>query len=176
MVSKSNILTHEVPIIYELINGVNNKSLLAKWNFLKINYTCRYTYKNSKRTNHHKLFTAFSHGDIILHVQWMKEGNKNRRMGFYNMNFWAHLSWKLKWAFLIVFSVCPSVCKLFTISSSPEPLSQFQPNLTQSSIGWWVFKSSNEKPHPFPRGDNYKIAKLYWQDLKIIFSKTTGPI
>ena len=57
--------------------------------------------------------------------------------------FLARLSWKLKWAFLITFrpsSVClsvrPSVCKLFTFSSSsPEPLVQFQPNLAQSILG-----------------------------------------
>ena len=65
--------------------------------------------------------------------------------------FLAHLSWKLKWAFLITFSdhlssvvclsVCPSVCKLFTFSSSsPEPLGQFQPNLAQSILGSRGFK------------------------------------
>ena len=33
-----------------------------------------------------------------------------------------------------------SVCKLFTFSSSSqEPLCQFQPNLAQSSLGWWGF-------------------------------------
>ena len=38
-------------------------------------------------------------------------------------------------------SVCLSVCKLFTFSSSsPEPLGQFQPNLAQSILGWWGFK------------------------------------
>ena len=55
----------------------------------------------------------------------------------------AHLSWKLKWAFLITCrpSVCLSVCKLFTFSSSsPEPLGQFQPNLAQSiRLGWRRF-------------------------------------
>ena len=33
---------------------------------------------------------------------------------------------------------------------------------------------SNEGPRPFPRGDNYKIAKI--QVLKIFFSRITGPI
>ena len=63
-------------------------------------------------------------------------------------DFLAHLSWKLKWAFLITcrsssvcLSVRPSVCKLFTFSSSsPEPLGQFQPNLAQSILGWRGFK------------------------------------
>ena len=36
----------------------------------------------------------------------------------------------------VCLSVCLSVCKLFTFSpSSPEPLSQFQPNLPQSILG-----------------------------------------
>ena len=61
--------------------------------------------------------------------------------------FLAHLSWKLKWAFLITFrpssvclSVCLSVCKLFTFSSSPELMGQFQRNLAQSILGWRGFK------------------------------------
>ena len=63
------------------------------------------------------------------------------RMG---LLFLAHLSWKLKWAFLITChpsSVCLSVCKLFTFSSSsPEPLGQFQTNLAQSILGWRGFQ------------------------------------
>ena len=57
--------------------------------------------------------------------------------------FLAHLSWMLKWAFLI--KICPLCCrhccccrcrKLFIFSfSSPEPLGQFQSNLTQSTLG-----------------------------------------
>ena len=42
----------------------------------------------------------------------------------------------------------------------------------------WVKVSqfyTNEGPHPFPRGDNYEIAKIHLRNLKI-FSKTTGPI
>ena len=35
---------------------------------------------------------------------------------------------------------------------------------------------SNEGPRPFPRGDNYEIVKIHWQNLKIFFSRTTGPI
>ena len=29
---------------------------------------------------------------------------------------------------------------------------------------------------PFPRGDNYEIAKIHWQNLKIFSSRTTWPI
>ena len=35
---------------------------------------------------------------------------------------------------------------------------------------------SNERPLPFPRGDNYEIVKIHWRNLKIVFSRTTGPI
>ena len=35
---------------------------------------------------------------------------------------------------------------------------------------------SIEGPCPFPRGDNYEIAKIHWKNLKIFFSKTTEPI
>ena len=41
---------------------------------------------------------------------------------------------------------------------------------------WVVGICSNEGPHPFTRGDNYKIAKLHWQNFKIFFSRTTGSI
>ena len=62
-------------------------------------------------------------------------------------------------------------------SSSPEPLSQFKPKLAQSILRWRRFKFfSIERPYPFPRGDNYKIAKIHWQNLKIFFSRTTGSI
>ena len=35
---------------------------------------------------------------------------------------------------------------------------------------------SNKGPCPFPRGDNDEIAKIHWRNLKILFSRTTGPI
>ena len=78
----------------------------------------------------------------------------------------AHLSLKLKWAFLITCrqsSVPPSVCKLFTFSSSsPEPLGEFQPNLAQSILGWRGFKFVQMKgPRSFPRGDNYKWCIVF---------------
>ena len=72
--------------------------------------------------------------------------------------FLAHLSWKLEWAFFITcrpssvcLSVRPSVCKLFTFSSSsPEPRGQFQPNLAQCILGWRGFKCVQMKgPVPF---------------------------
>ena len=44
------------------------------------------------------------------------------------------------------------------------------------SILVWIQAWSNEGQRPFTRGFNYKIAKIYWRNLKIFFSKTTGPI
>ena len=35
---------------------------------------------------------------------------------------------------------------------------------------------SNEGPRPFPKGDNYEIAKIHWQIFKIFFSRTSGQI
>ena len=36
--------------------------------------------------------------------------------------------------------------------------------------------SSNKGPRPFPRGDNYQKANKHGRNLKIFFSRTTGPI
>ena len=36
--------------------------------------------------------------------------------------------------------------------------------------------STTEGPCPFPRGDNYEKVKIHWRNLKIFFSRTTGPI
>ena len=64
----------------------------------------------------------------------------SRNLFFVNQyfTFLAHLSWKLKWAFLITCcpSVCPSVNFFTFLSSSQEPLDQFQPNLGQKKP--WV--------------------------------------
>ena len=91
-------------------------------------------------------------------------------------HFLAHLSWKLKWAFLI--TCCLFVCKLFTFStSSPVPLGQFQPNVAQIILEWRGFKFVQMKGHAlFPRGDNSKNVKFYWKYLKIFFFRTNGPV
>ena len=61
--------------------------------------------------------------------------------------FLAHLSWKPKWAFLIV---------------------------RRPSVG--IHVCSNDGPHSFPRWENHEIAKLHWLNLKTFFSKTTRAI
>ena len=72
-------------------------------------------------------------------------GSSLRGFETYHECVLAHLSWKLKWAFLIArcpSSVLLSVRLLQTLtfsSSSPEPLRQFQSNLAQSILGWRGF-------------------------------------
>ena len=39
----------------------------------------------------------------------------------------------------------------------------------------WIQVFSNEGSCPFPRGDNNEIAKIHWWNLKIFFTKSTGP-
>ena len=60
---------------------------------------------------------------------------------------------------------CCRCRKLFTFSSSsPEPLGQFQPNLAQSILGW--------REIVFVQTKSQIIVKIYWQTLKIVFSRT----
>ena len=66
---------------------------------------------------------------------------------------------------VVCLSVRLSVCKLFTSSSSPEPLGQFQPNLAQSIPWWREFKFSK---------DNYHTVKNALTNFKIFFSWTSG--
>ena len=153
--------------------------------------------------------------------------------------FLAHLSWKLKWAFLITchpssvcLSVCPSIrlsvnfshfhlllqnhwanfnqtwhkaslgegnSSLFKRRALPfskgrylrnikNTLTKFKNLLLQNhwanfphivTMHPWVKGiqvCSNEGPRPFPRGDDYKLAKIHWRNLKIVISRTTEPI
>ena len=53
-----------------------------------------------------------------------------------------------------------------TKSSSPEPLGQFQPNLSQCVLGWRGIQVCSNEGLPFYKGDNYQIAKIHWQNLK----------
>ena len=98
------------------------------------------------------------------------------KFGHFIPIFLAHLSWKVKWAFMIACrpsSVCPPVRKLFTLSSSsPEQQGQFQQNLEQS-IDSFLLKW---KARPFFKGRYYEIAKIFWQNLKLFSSRTTGPV
>ena len=67
--------------------------------------------------------------------------------------------------------------KLFTFSSSsPEPLGQLKKKTwNKAFLGEGDSSLLKWRAPPFPKGDNYKIAKIYWGNSKI-FSRTTGRI
>ena len=97
--------------------------------------------------------------------------------------FLAHLSWKLKWAFLIAcrpLFVCPSVHLSVYFYFFPLLLKNHWANFNQTwhkaSLGKRDTSLFNEEPFPFARGDNCKVVKLHWRNLKIFFPRTTGPI
>ena len=49
--------------------------------------------------------------------------------------------------------------------------------MAKSILGWKGFQfCSNEGPSFFSRGDNDKIEKIHWWNLKITFSRNSGPI
>ena len=77
---------------------------------------------------------------------------------------------------VVCLSVPPSLCKLFTFSSSPEPRGQFKPNLAQNILKWRGFRFVQFKVHVlFLGGDDNETSKIHWRNLKI-FSRTTSPI
>ena len=60
----------------------------------------------------------------------------------------------LHWAFMIVVNFSPF------LSSSQQPLSQFQPNLVQSILEWREFKFVQMKGRVFSQGEiNTKYSK-----------------
>ena len=77
--------------------------------------------------------------------------------------------------------VCPSVCLSVNFSHFHLLLqnhwAHFNQNWHNASLGEADSFSSNEGPQPFPKGDNYEIAKIHWRNFKkIFFSRSTGPI
>jgi hypothetical protein len=92
------------------------------------------------------------------------------------VRFLAHLSSKLKWAFLIAFclpSVCPLNIYIFDFFRTAGPI------LTRlgTKLPWakGIQNCTNEGPPPSSRGDNSKRVKIHWKLLKI-FSWTSRPI
>ena len=85
--------------------------------------------------------------------------------------FLAHLSWKLKWAFLIVhllvhLSICQYKCHIFIFFS--RTTGPFSTKLDAKRH--WV-KGIHEGL-PFSKGDYKEIEKIHWWNLKIFFSRT----
>ena len=104
--------------------------------------------------------------EIDKNLHFWKIRNRGRRFSFIYASFLAHLSWRLKWAFLI--KICPlSVVVVVVNFSHFHLLLQNQwANFNQT----WHKASSGKGdsslfkwPRPFPGGDNCKIAKIYWQ-------------
>ena len=84
------------------------------------------------------------------------------------LSFLAHLSWKLKWAFLIT-------CRSSSVRSSVN-FSHFHLTTKLGTKYPWVKGiqvCSNKEPRPSQRGGNREIIKMNWQLLKIFFSRTT---
>ena len=92
---------------------------------------------------------------------------------------------QIKWALLI--KICPlSVVVVVVVVVVDVNFSHFHfllqnhwANFNQYTKHPWekgIQVCSNEGHRPFPRGDNYEIVKIHWWNLKIFFSRTTGPI
>ena len=86
------------------------------------------------------------------------------------VTFLAHLSLKLKWAFLILWCrlsihlfFCLYTFHIFISSRTTGPISTKRKGIQVCS---------NERPHLFWMGDNWEVEKLNWQHLKIFFSRT----
>ena len=75
----------------------------------------------------------------------------------------------------VVRRCCCRCRKLFTFSySSPGPLGQLQPNLSQCILGWRRFKFVQMKGPALFQGEIItQIVKIHWWNLKIFFSRTT---
>ena len=77
--------------------------------------------------------------------------------------------------------ICPSVCPSVNFSYFRLLLknhwANFNQTLYKASLGEGDSSFFQMKgPALFPRGDNYEIVKIHWQNLKIFFSWTTDPI
>ena len=76
----------------------------------------------------------------------------------------THLSWRLKWAFLI--KICPLSVVVIngrTTRSISIKLGTKHPWVKGNQV------CSNKGPCPFPRGNNYDIAKIHLQIFKNLF-------
>ena len=87
-------------------------------------------------------------------------------------------SGELFWSPIVHLSVClsvrPSLCTLFSISSSSH-WANFSQVLHKASYEKGISTVFKWKSHHFSMGDNRNL-KIHWRHLKIFFSKTTGPI
>ena len=84
------------------------------------------------------------------------------------ITYLAHLSLSLKWALLI--PICPlsivGMGIVFVVKFSHFHLILWPEPLTNFNQTW--HKALNLGPCPFPRGDNYEIAKTVWRNFKYL--------
>ena len=93
--------------------------------------------------------------------------------------FLAHLNWKLKsvsclirWHSAFVCSSVPSSVNFLHFRLFfQNHWANFNQTWHRASMG----KGDSSSFNPFPKGDNYEIAKMYWRNLKI-FPRTTWQI
>ena len=113
------------------------------------------------------IFSQLFQNNVKLYGErWKMLNNKYhcKRHYVWNSSIFSSAELQVSFSFCLLSTICPSICKLFTFSSStPVPIGQFQPNLPQ-------FKAClGEGLHSFPRGDNSENVKvkIHWHHLKI---------
>ena len=108
---------------------------------------------------------------LVFLENWLFHSEKWTHLLFYGFIFFfgtrlsllAHLSLKLKWAILIAL-VRLSLHKLFYLFLQNHG-ANFNQTWHKASLGEGNQVFSNMWAHPFPRGDNYKIAKILFPGL-----------
>ena len=86
------------------------------------------------------------------------------------LNFFSHLSSICQSVRLSVHSLTFHIFISRTTGSISMKLGTKHPLMKGIQV------CSNEGPRPSPRWDNYEIAKIHFQNLKIFFSRTIWPI
>ena len=71
-----------------------------------------------------------------------------------------------------------SICKLCAfVSSSQKALGHFESNSGIKHSWMKGFQvCSNERPHPFPKGENNEKAKMHWQNFKIFSPRKNSTV
>ena len=139
------------------------------------------------RTTGIKWLNTRSGGGIsqtTMQFQWKCLRKNNLKM---DETFLAHLSRRIKWAFLI--KICPlSVVVVVVLVvgvvdvNYSHFLSHLQKHWANYNQTWHKASLGDEDssllkwgPCPFPRGNDFEIVKIHWRNIKI-FSRTTGAI